>query len=130
MAICVRMRKKNRAVCAGDLDTLIDIQSRTLGDGFDDTEETEEFTTIFSPFAMLQTLRGVFVVGSVNGGDIEATHSFIIRFPETPISGENWILLNNKRLRILDQENLEEKNEWLKLLCTDRGDASKEASSA
>lgn len=130
MAICVKIRKKNRAVCAGDLNTLIGIQSRSLGDGFDDTEETEEFTTIFSPFAMLQTLRGVFVVDSVNGGDIEATHSFIIRFPETPISGENWILLNNKRLRILDQENLEEKNEWLKLLCTDRGDASKEASSA
>jgi head-tail adaptor len=130
MARCQKLRRKKRTVCAGDLDTLIDIQCRALDDGFDDPEETESFTTVDSPWAMVETLRGVFVVDSVNGGDIEATHRFTIRFPDTVTTGENWVLANNKRYRILDQQNFEERNEWLQILCTERGAVGMEAADA
>ena len=129
MPRCQKIRRKKRSVCIGDLDTEIAIQTRSLDDSLDG-QETEIFTTVFTAFAMMETLRGVFVVDQVSGGDIEATHAWTIRFPDEVVTGENWILVNSKRFRILDQENLEERNDWLKLLCTSRGSVDREAASA
>lgn len=129
MPRCVKLKRKHRQVCVGDLDTSIDIQGRSLDDDIDSVE-VEGFTTLFSPWAMVETLRGVFVVDGVNGGDIEATHRFTIRFPDSVISGENWILSKNQRYRILDQEDYEERGEFLAILCTKRGVDTQGASDA
>lgn len=130
MPKCVKIRRKHRQICIGDLDKVIDIQTRSLDDGFTVETETEKFTTIFSPWSMLETVKGIFIVDEVNGGDIEATHRFTIRFPDQTISGENWILFKNKRYSILDQQNFEELDEFLQLLCIEKGSKDRNAASA
>jgi len=130
MPKCVKIRRKHRQICIGDLDKVIAIQDRSLDDGFDSETEVEEFTTLFSPWSMLETVKGIFVVDEVNGGDIEVTHRFTIRFPEEAITGEKWILFSDQRYSILSQENFEELSEFLQLLCVKKGSINRNAASA
>jgi len=130
MPKCVKIRRKHRQICIGDLDKIIDIQNRSLDDGFDNDTELEEFTTFLSPWSMLETVKGIFVVDEVNGGDIEVTHRFTIRFPDDAITGENWILFKEKRYSILSQQNFEELDEFLQLLCVEKGSKDRKAASA
>ena len=129
MPRCVKIRGKRRLVCIGDLDRTIAIQSRAAADGYDDGEDFT-FTTVFSPMAMLETLKNVFVVDLVNGNDIEATHGFSIVFPSQEISSDLWVLFNSQRYRIVGQENLDERSDFLRLLCTQRGSTTREAADA
>jgi head-tail adaptor len=127
VAKCQKLQRKNRKVCRGDLDTEIIVQTRATDTALNDNE-TQQFTTLISTDAMVETLRGVFVVDQVNGGDQEATHRFTIDFPDKEVSGENWVLSKSKRYRILDQQDYEESGEFLALMCTERGIDTKAAS--
>lgn len=130
MPKCEKIRRKHRQICIGDLDKFIEIQTRSLDDSLNTEAETEAFTTVLSLDSMLETVKGIFVVDLVNGGDIEATHRFTIRLPDIAISGENWILFKEKRYSILNQENFEELDEFLQLLCVQKGSTSRNAASA
>ena len=129
MPTCVKIRGKRRQVCIGDLDKIIAIQSRATANAFD-TGEDFAFTTVFSPHAMIETLKNVFVIDEANSTEIEATHGFTIIFPSQTVSGALWVNFNSKRYRIVGQENLDERDEFLRLLCTQRGSDTREAANA
>ncbi len=134
MPKCVNIRRKHRKVCIGDLDTIIDIQSRDLrrtNVRSGPTQTREVFTTILpDAWALVETKRGSFVVDGVSG-DIEFTHMIIIPVPDSPtLTAENWVLLEGNRLRILDIEDYDERGEFLALRCTNRGSDTKAASDA
>lgn len=128
MPKCTRIRRKHRKVCIGDLDNQINVVRRSLSKGMDSKEEAVFVPVLANAWAKIETLRGVFVVDQVNGGDQEATHRFTIVFPEgIEISGELWVQFDGKNYRILDQDDFEERHEFLDLMCTVRGDQTKDA---
>lgn len=62
--------------------------------------------------------------------DVSLTHEIMIRF-DPAVSAETWLQLEDgSRVKIVDVENLEERREWQRLRCTERGSKTIEASKA
>lgn len=129
MPKCIKIKRKHRQVCIGDLDEQIAIQTRASDDSFS-ADESFTFTTVLTPWAMVETLNNVFIVDEVTASDVQATHAFTIRVPSINISGEFWVLFKSKRYRIIDQVDLEERGEFLKLMCAVRGSNTRKAADA
>lgn len=129
MSRCIRIKRKNRKVCLGDLDTLITLENRAIqAPDFDTVDFDEEFTPTNDPvWALLETVTGkTFFDGVSTEQDI--TDWIYIRFDET-VTAETWVKLDNgSRLDILRVNNLDRRSEFMLLECTDRG--TKEASKA
>jgi len=129
MPECVRIKRKHRKVCIGDLDSVITLQDRALTAPVSGVDATETFTDSNTDvWAMVQTNSGETIFDGVNT-DINVTHTITISFI-IGITSETWITLGLKRIDILSVENLEERDEWLVFKCTDRGTATNEATEA
>lgn len=129
MSKCQFIRRKNRKVCIGDLDTLITLENRAIqAPDFDTVDFNEEFTAPNPPvFAMLQTVSGKTFFDGVST-ELDITDWIYIRFDVT-VTAETWVKLDDgSRLDILRVEDLDRRSEFMRLHCTDRGD--KEASKA
>lgn len=119
---CKKIRRKSRSVCIGDMNTLIKLQNRNITPPlFGDPDFDEEFTDVAEVWAMVNTVSGKTVFDGVNT-DINVTHEIYIYYDAT-VTAETWVELNGKRLDIVPNgvENLEERDEFLKLTCTERG---------
>ena len=129
MSKCQNIRRRHRKVCIGDLDTLIDLQTRELEEpDFNSPDFDETFTTVSSPWSLVETVQGKNFFDGVDT-DTPITHRIYIEFDST-VNAQIWVLLNSRRLRILDTEDLDERGEFLLLICTDRGISANEASKA
>lgn len=129
MPKCIKLKQKHRQVCIGDMRNQIDIRTRNVDKSFG-SKEGMTFTTVFSPSAMVETPKSLFIIDEVNGGDVQVTHKFTIRFPDAEISSENWIRFETNLYRIIGQTDLEERHEFIELMATRRGAEDKEASNA
>ena len=130
MPKCVKIRRKKRQVCIGDLDTEITIRTRDLDDSIDSTDEVLSFTTVLTAWAMVETLKDVFIVDEVTGGDQPVSHRIVIRVPDITIDAANWVNFGSENYRILGQTDYDERGEFLELMCTVRGDDDREAADA
>ena len=110
----------------------IEIQDRSLGDGFDD-DEALAFTTVAggSVTAIICTPRGKTVFDGVSVDD-DVTHEFHIVWPGFDVTAENWILFTakSKRYRVLRAKNCCEADKRMVIMCTERGATDREAASA
>lgn len=118
MAKCIKIQRKHRKVCIGDLDTFIDIFTRT--------ETTQNFLadvnfTIHQADVevLWETIKGVEIFDETNVGTISTERIFMPY--DADITKEFFIKLEGVFYRILDVEDLERRNEWLKLMLTERG---------
>jgi len=118
MAVCQVIRIKKRKFCVGDLRERITLQNRDI-QAPGDINFTEKFSGPLVVSAAVKTLAGITVFDSTNVERI-ATHDFIIRF-QSGITQEKWILWKSERYDILVVENLEGRNQWLKLRSAVRG---------
>ncbi len=126
MPRCIKIRRKKRKICIGDLDTEIILQNRVLTEPlFDSVDFDETFNPVATVLAMVNTVSGKTFFDGVNT-DVNITHEIGIRFDAT-VTTETWIELNGNRIDILDVNNLEERGEWMLLTCVDRGSTSKNA---
>lgn len=120
MGRCTFVRPKKRKLCIGDLDTLIEIQSRELVvPFFESTDFDLNFTPNFQAWAAIETVNGQVFFDGTNE-ERRITHNIYIQYNST-VTAESWILLNGRRLDILEVNNLDEQDKWLLLICTDRG---------
>lgn len=119
MAICVRLSRKKRKPCIGDLDTEIVLQNRVITPLTTSVDFQETFSTNATVWAMINTTRGKTAFDSSNV-ERDISHEFTIRFVSN-ITAETWVLFDGKRLDIVDVEDLEERHEWLVLRCAERG---------
>jgi len=119
MPKCVKLRRKKRQPCLGDLDTEITLQDRTITPPTITVDFSETFTENAIVWAKMDTVRGK---TAFDESEIERdiTHEFTIRFL-TGVDAETWILFESQRLDIVDVEDLEERHEWLVLRCAKRG---------
>ncbi len=127
MSKCVKIRTKKRKVCIGDLRDLIKLQNRDILEPiFGSPNFDEGFTDIAEVWAAINTVSGKEHFDDVGVGTT-ITHLIYIRY-DALVTSETWVEFNNRRFDILDTEDVDERGEFLKLTCVDRGLVSKEAS--
>lgn len=120
MSKCTRIHRKKRKLCIGDLKDEIILQNRAItAPVFGSSDFDETFTNIVTVWALINTVSGKTFFDGVNT-DINITHEIYIVYDAT-VTAETWVELKSRRIDILRVENLEERDEYLKLICTDRG---------
>lgn len=130
MSSCQRIRKKHRRVCVGDMKDPIQLQNRDIvAPVFNTVDFNENFEPIDplvpDTLSLIETVTGKVFFDGVN---TETTVTHIIYIPyQQAVTAETWIIFENRRIDILQVEDLEERHEFLKLTCTERGLVSKEA---
>jgi len=129
MPKCKKIKRNKRQVCIGEMDTEITLQDRAITPPvFGDPDFDENFTDTGIVWAAVNTVSGKTWFDGVNT-DINITHEIYIYYDPT-VTDQTWVLLNGRRIDILNFEDLEERNEFLKLTCTDKGPAAKQANKA
>ena len=124
MPVCVHIPRKKRHICIGDMRDRIDLSIRSLEAPVDGSVDfAEDLTLIESVFAMLETKAGVEIFDGTNLKGV-ATHFFYIRF-RAGIDINTWITFKAQHYKIIDVQNLEERDEFLLLRCALRGDTAK-----
>ena len=86
---------------------------------FEGTDFSEKFSGTKEVWANIKTVSGqtIFIVNV----DVSITHEIIIRY-DADIDSETWIEHNKNNFKILDVEDLDERHEFLRLKCANRGD--------
>lgn len=126
---CKPIKLKSRRICIGNLNSRIKIQTRALtATNTGSIESIETFTDLVEVWAAIETTRGSQLW---NGVEISNpfTHKIYIRY-RSDIDFNEWIEFESEKYDIVDVENLEQKNEWLLLMCIRKGDNTKEANYA
>jgi SPP1 family predicted phage head-tail adaptor len=99
---------------------MITLQNRAITPPvFDGIDFSETFTDAAEVWALINTISGKTFFDGV-GTEINITHEIYIRYDST-VTSETWIEFNGRRFDILQTEDLEERNEFMRLTCTDRG---------
>lgn len=122
MPKCIRIKRKKRQICLGDLDSLITLENRNIqAPEFDTVDFDEVFTeAIPDVWAMIETVRGKTFFDGVNT-EKDITHLIYIMFDLT-VTAETWVKFNDgRRFDILDVENLDERSQFMLLHCQDKG---------
>lgn len=121
MPKCSQVRKKRRNVCIGDMEDEITLEDRDITPPeFGSTDFSETFTTSSTVWALIETVDGKTFFDGVSTED-NVTHWVYINYDAT-VTAETWITLSDsRRLDILRVEDLDERNDFMLLHCTDRG---------
>lgn len=126
MARCIKIRRKKRQVCIGDMQDEIIIQNRSIvAPEFGKTNFDENFTPNVTVWSAIETVTGKTFFDGVNT-DTPITHIIYIFFDST-VTAESWIEFEGRRIDILKVEDFEERHEFMLLTCVDRGLLTREA---
>jgi len=100
MPKCVRIRRKKRQICIGDLNDVITLQDRAITAPLMGVDATETFTDSNPDvWAMIETSAGETVFDGTDT-EIDVTHKITIAFVDG-ITAETWILFKGTRIDIL-----------------------------
>lgn len=120
MPKCIRIKKKSRKVCIGDMRDEIILKNRTIttprAGSVDFTEtfgDEREVAALIETKDGLETFDGVNLITTVS-------HAITIRFIEG-ITEETWVEFKGRNFDIVNVINLDERDQFLKLLCNERG---------
>lgn len=124
MASCnTTISSSKRKVCIGDLKSIITIKRRTLSTpDLDGVDYDLNFENKQDVYAMLVTKSGTQIFDGTSLLGV-ATHYFYIRFMDD-LSLSCWVEHQDKNYKILDIEDIDERNEWLILRCAKMGDST------
>lgn len=114
----------------GDLRDRVKLQNRDITEpAFGSSDFGEDFDLADEVWASVKTLSGRTIFDGVHT-DIVVTHRIHVRY-DPSVTSETWIqLADGRRLDVVQVEDLEERHEFLELLCTERGKRAKEAAKA
>ncbi len=80
-----------------------------------DSATLKTWNTIMTVFAEIISVKG-YITFDTQQINEAITHKVTIRY-QSGITSENWLLMNSRRFRIRNIQNLVEKNRFLVLLC-------------
>lgn len=96
---------------------------------FGNVDFLEQFKNGVERWAIVNTIKGKTVFAGI-GVDVALSHEIYIRH-DPCVTSESWIVLtDNTRLDVVMVEDLDERREFMRLLCQDRGDKDTAASRA
>ncbi len=111
-------RRKRRITAIGDLNQRVSLQDRILNSKFQTgNEDTLDFQTYAEPWAKVETNRGKLEFDGVELTQKGWTHNFTIRYRSDVQNRLGWVLYKDRRYKVLDIENLDERSEFLILRC-------------
>lgn len=124
------VKNRTRRIVVGDLNQCVQLLPRSITEpAFGETEFTEDFEGGKTAWAKVITTAGKTLFNGVNA-DVSATHEIYIRF-DPEVTSETWVRLDDGTLLdVLDTDDLDEKGEWLLLVCTERGRETLKAAQA
>jgi head-tail adaptor len=132
MATCKKIKRVETKVCIGSMNTLIQLKLRSITTPQGNSVDFgESFSTLVSVWAMVDTISGEKLF---DGSNIERliTHDFYIRFI-ADVTFENWVCVPQKYgdaksyyFDIIKIENINMQNEFYRIRCSIRGDATKQ----
>jgi len=128
MTQCKQIQSVHRKVCVGDMRDEIQIQNRSITATVSSPDFSETFVNTITVFALIKTVKGETIFDGTDT-EVDVTHHFYLRFIDG-ITSETWILFNNTRFTILNAEDLDERDEYWLLQCSDRGTDANAASQA
>ena len=127
MARCQKIQIRKRQVCIGNMRDRIVLNTRSIkAPSFDTVDFDETFVATKTVFAGVETQTGKTFFDGVET-ETPISHIIYIRF-DSSVTAETWITFKSRRFDILKVENLDERDEYMKLTCSDRGLESREAS--
>lgn len=125
MAECKKIYSKHRKVCLGGMRDQIILYDRAItAPASGSVDFTETFSNATTVWAMLETISGKEIFDGTNLVGV-ATHKFYIRYI-SDVTAQTWIKFKSQYFDIIDTQNLEERDEFLLLRCSIRGDSTKE----
>lgn len=129
MPKCIKIRKKKRQVCVGDMrdEIVIELRSLTPPSG-GSVDFTETFSTKETVWAAINTVNGETIFDGT-GTERDVTHRIHTRYI-SGVTAEDWVTHKNERFDVLSVEDLDERQEYMLLRCTNRGLSSNNASQA
>jgi len=125
MSVCKKIRRVNKQVCIGALKDSIILQTRRQNAPIKGSvDHTISFVSPVTANALVETKKGI---ETFDGTNINAllTHHFTIRFLAN-IEVFKFVEFRSKYFLIDRTVNIDEKNQYLILMCSDRGDTSKQ----
>ena len=129
MPKCIQIRKPQKQVCSGDMRDRIIIQVRSItppnASGVDYSETFSQDATVWS---LCETKMGVEIFDGTAIKGV-ATHYFYIRWIDN-LTFESWVQFKGKKYYIIDVQNLDERDEFMLLRCSERGIITNPASFA
>lgn len=123
-----RMKRRRRRVCIGDLDSRVRLLHRSqvppVAGSVDAAFDFQALATDGYVWAMVETSEGRTIFDGV-ANDRRVTHVVTIRsVPD--VTSSSWVLLEDgTRLDVVLAEGLEERGEFIRLLCDARGSDAK-----
>lgn len=125
------LRKPSRAYCVGGMRDRVKVQARVLTEPKHGSADFDEsFEPCVERWASVETVSGKTFFDGVSQRDLEVTHHVGLRW-EPRIDSEVWILLEDgTRLDVLNVENLDERGDFVRLVCSATGDKGRAASRA
>lgn len=116
-----------RQVCIGDLRHRIEIHTRdTTVPAFGLVDFDEKFTLYKRVWAAVKTVNGETFFDGVET-ERNVTHHFFVRHDDS-VTSEHWVVYRNQRYDILRVESMDERQEFMRLVCTITGNDDREAS--
>lgn len=126
MPQCIKLKKKKQQYCIGDMRDEIVIQNRAITAPQTGVDFSETFTNTITVLSAINTVSGKTYFDDV-GTETNITHTIGLRFVEG-VTAESWVLFDERRLDVLTVDNLDERGQWMRLQCVDRGESAKAAS--
>lgn len=126
MPTCVKIKRKHRKICIGELEDRIQIYDRSISPGTQDSPRFgENFVQDSEVWAMLETKQGYSIFDST-GTERKIDHIFGINY-DASITSEKWVRFESENYDILKVEDLDRRHEFLLLYCNLKGDSSRAA---
>lgn len=123
--------KRKRAARIGHLRDRVVVQERDITEPLAGSADFDElFAGSKGRWSNIKTVSGRILFLGAQAGEVAITHEVVMRF-DPDITTENWLLLDTgERLKIEKANDLENRHQWLTLLCVSRGFTGVEASKA
>ena len=120
-------RRQSRSPQVGDMRERIGLYTRSLTEpDFGEVKMDQDYTLIAEVWAAVQTVKGKKLFAGVQTDDKDITEIFTIRY-RSDVTSETIVKFRDDYYKIVKPNDLDRRKRFIELLCTEKGEADKEA---
>lgn len=122
MAVCNSIKKNTNKVCIADLNKKVIIQyASSSANNAPNANAESSFTALATVWAMVKTTPNREFVNGVNIENGVNTDFYIRHDSSIDFSKKVWIEFNNERFKVINVENIDFENRFMRLRAVERG---------
>jgi SPP1 family predicted phage head-tail adaptor len=120
---CNSIKQNVNKVCIGNLNKKIKIQTSSIApNNSPNSLATASFETVATVWAMLKTSPNRSFIDGVNVANGLNTDFFIRYTSSIDFDKQLWIEWNNTRFKIINPDNIDKEDNFIRLRCVEKGD--------